>query len=72
MNLSPDQPAAPKAGIVSRLTIGYHWPGVVQPPQLPCYGGRVGRAAEFLGRQASGVHGNAHLRSPRFVLIACL
>jgi hypothetical protein len=27
----PNKPAAPNAGIASRLTIGHHWPGVGEP-----------------------------------------
>ena len=26
-----NKPAAPNAGIASRLTIGHHWPGVGEP-----------------------------------------
>jgi hypothetical protein len=28
---TPNEPAAPNAGIASRLTIGHHWPGVGEP-----------------------------------------
>ena len=28
---TPNKPAAPNAGIASRLTIGHHWPGVGEP-----------------------------------------
>jgi hypothetical protein len=39
MHLAPNKPAAPNAGIASRLTIGHQWPGVGEPersakPQL--------------------------------------
>jgi hypothetical protein len=29
--MKANKPAAPNAGIVSRLTIGHHWPGVPEP-----------------------------------------
>jgi hypothetical protein len=31
MNTSPNQPAAPNAGLASQQTIGQHWPGVGEP-----------------------------------------
>ena len=31
MTRTPNKPAAGNAGIVSRLTIGHHWPGVPEP-----------------------------------------
>jgi hypothetical protein len=32
---APNQPAAGKAGIASRFTIGYQWPGVPEPGRWP-------------------------------------
>jgi hypothetical protein len=31
MNQKPNKPAAPNAGIASRLTVGHHWPGGGEP-----------------------------------------
>jgi len=31
----PNKPAAPNAGIASRLTIEHHWPGVGEPERWP-------------------------------------